>query len=87
MRMEVNVLDYAIRGLLFMKCKNGKWQLVALLSKSLNEIEKNYEIHDKEMLVVISIRLTKFGPKFFSCFLSFYFPFLLYSILRTGVRV
>ena len=87
MRMEVNVLDYAIRGLLFMKCKNGKWQLVALLSKSLNEIEKNYEIHDKEMLVVISIRLTKFGLKFFSCFLSFYFPFLLYSILRTGVRV
>jgi len=27
--------------------------LVAFLSKSLNEIEKNYEIHDKEILVVI----------------------------------
>jgi len=26
---------------------------VAFLSKSLNEIERNYEIHDKEMLVVI----------------------------------
>jgi len=27
--------------------------LVAFLSKSLNETEKNYEIHDKEILVVI----------------------------------
>jgi len=87
MRMEVNVSDYAIRGVLFMECKNGKWQPVALLSKSLNEIEKNYEIHDKEMLVVISIKLIKFGPKFFSCSLLFYFSFLLYSILGTGVRV
>jgi len=26
---------------------------VVFLSKSLNEIERNYEIHDKEMLVVI----------------------------------
>jgi len=26
---------------------------MAFLSKSLNEIEKNYKIHDKEMLVVI----------------------------------
>jgi len=27
--------------------------LVAFLSKSLNETEKNYEIHDKEILAVI----------------------------------
>jgi len=31
----------------------GKWRPVAYLSKSLNEIERNYEIHNKEMLVVI----------------------------------
>ena len=32
---------------------DGKWRPVAFLSKSLNETEKNYEIYDKEMLVVI----------------------------------
>jgi hypothetical protein len=30
-----------------------KWHLVAFLSKSLNAVEQNYEIHDKEMLTII----------------------------------
>jgi len=53
MRMEVDISDYATGGVLSMECENGKWQPVAFLSKSLNETEKNYEIHNKEMLVVI----------------------------------
>jgi len=36
-----------------MECEDGKWRPVAFLFKSLNETERNYEIHDKEMLVVI----------------------------------
>ena len=36
-----------------MECEDRKWQPVAFLSKSLNKTEKNYEIHDKEMLVII----------------------------------
>jgi len=36
-----------------MKCKNGKWRLVAYISKSLSDTKKNYEIYNKEMLVVI----------------------------------
>ena len=36
-----------------MECEDRKWRLVAFLSKSLNETEKNYEIHDMEMLAVI----------------------------------
>jgi len=36
-----------------MKCEDKKWRPVAFLSKSLNETERNYEIHDKEMLAVI----------------------------------
>ena len=51
--MEVNVLDYAMEGVLSMECKDRKWRLVTFLSKSLNKTEKNYEIHDKEMLAVI----------------------------------
>jgi len=30
-----------------------KYRLVAFLSKPLNETERNYEIHDKEMLAII----------------------------------
>ena len=52
-RMEVDMSDYTIGWVLSMKCDNGKWKPVAYLSKSLNKMERNYEIHDKEMLVVI----------------------------------
>ena len=49
----MNTSDYTIGGVLFIECKDGKWQLVAFLSKSLNETERNYKIHDKKMLAVI----------------------------------
>jgi len=51
--MEVDTSDYAIEGVLSMECKDGKWRPVAFLSKSLNKTERNYEIHDKEMLAII----------------------------------
>ena len=53
MRMEVNVSDYATEEVLSMECKDGLWRPVAFLSKSLNETERNYKIHDKEMLAII----------------------------------
>ena len=53
MRMEVNMLDYAIGGVLSMECENGRWRPVAFLSKSLNKTKRNYKIHDKEMLAII----------------------------------
>ena len=51
--MEVDVLDYTIGGVLSMECEDRRWRPVAYLSKSLNVIERNYEIHDKKMLAVI----------------------------------
>ena len=53
MRMEVDASDYATGGVLSMECEDGLWRSVAFLSKSLNETERNYEIHDKEMLAII----------------------------------
>jgi len=53
MRIEVDVLDYTTEGVLSMECEDRLWRLVAFLSKSLNKTERNYEIHDKEMLVII----------------------------------
>jgi len=53
-RMEVDMSDYVTGGVLLMECKDGLWRPVVFLSKFLNETERNYEIHDKEMLVVIT---------------------------------
>ena len=53
MQMEVDASDYATGGVLSIECEDNLWRLVAFLSKSLNEMERNYEIHDKEMLVII----------------------------------
>ena len=53
MRIEVDASDYVIGGVLSMECEDGLWRPVAFLSKSLNEMERNYEIHDKEMLAII----------------------------------
>jgi len=53
MRMEVDVLDYVTGGVLSMEGEDRVWKLVAFLLKSLNKMERNYEIHDKEMLVII----------------------------------
>ena len=53
MRIEVDMPDYAIGEVLSMECEDGKWRLVAFTSKSLNETERNYKIHNKEMLAVI----------------------------------
>ena len=53
MRVEADALDFATEGVLSIKCEDERWRPVAYISKSLNEAEKNYEIHDKEMLAII----------------------------------
>jgi len=53
MRVEADASDYAMGGVLSTKCENGKWRPVAFISKLLNTTERNYKIHDKEMLAVI----------------------------------
>jgi len=52
-RIEADASDFAIGGVLLMKCEDKRWRPVAYISKSLNEAERNYEIHDKKMLVII----------------------------------
>ena len=42
-----------LQGVLLMECEDGLWKPVAFLSKSLNEMKRNYKIHDKEMLAII----------------------------------
>ena len=53
MRVEADTLEYTTGGVLLIKYKNKKWRPVAFISKSLNKVERNYEIHNREMLVII----------------------------------
>ena len=53
MRVEADASYFATGGVLLMKCEDERWRPVAYISKSLNEAKRNYEIHDKEMLVII----------------------------------
>ena len=52
-RVEADTSNFATGGVLSIKCKDNKWRLVAYISKSLNETERNYKIHNKEILAMI----------------------------------
>jgi len=52
-RVEADASNYATGGVLSMKCLDEKWRPVAFISKSFSDTERNYEIHNKEMLVVV----------------------------------
>ena len=46
-RVEADSSDFATGAVLSQEClEDGKWHLIAFLSKSLSPIERNYEIHD-----------------------------------------
>jgi len=40
-------------GVLSIKCEDEKWRPVAFISKLLYEAERNYEIHNREMLAIV----------------------------------
>ena len=52
-RVEADVLNYATGGVLSMKRSDRLWRPVAFISKSLSDTERNYKIHNKEMLVIV----------------------------------
>jgi len=53
MRVEADVSDFAMNEVLLMKCEDEKWRLVAYILKLLNKAKRNYEIYNKEILVII----------------------------------
>jgi len=50
LRVEADTSEYATSGILSVKCKDERWRPVGFISKSLNQVERNYEIHDQEIL-------------------------------------
>ena len=52
-RVEADTSNYATRGVLMMKCSDELQRPVTFISKFLSNMERNYEIHNKEMLAVV----------------------------------
>ena len=51
--MESDASDFATGAVLLMLCEDEKWHVCAFLSKGLNDVKRNYDMHDKEMLGII----------------------------------
>jgi len=55
-RIEADSSDFASGAVLSQQLPGeDKWHLVAFYSKFLSPVERNYEIHDKEMLAIIRV--------------------------------
>lgn len=54
-RVEADSSDFATGGVLEQEGDDGKWHPVAFYSKSLSPFERNYEIHDKELLAIVRL--------------------------------
>jgi hypothetical protein len=52
-RLEADSSNFASGAVLLQVGSDEKWHPVAFYSKSLNPVQRNYEIHDKEMLAII----------------------------------
>ncbi|HVW99810.1 MAG TPA: reverse transcriptase domain-containing protein, partial [Candidatus Babeliaceae bacterium] len=51
-RVECDASDYATGAILSQK-QEGEWKPIAFMSKALSATERNYEIHDRELLAII----------------------------------
>ena len=52
-RLETDTSEFAVGGVISVKCIDGEFRPVAYMSHSMTPPERNYPIHDKEMLAII----------------------------------
>ncbi|KAF7352032.1 Reverse transcriptase-RNase H-integrase [Mycena venus] len=52
-QLEADSSDFTTGAVLLQPDADGKWHPVAFYSKSLSEVQHNYEIHNKEMLTIV----------------------------------
>ena len=51
-RVEMDTSGYAIGGVLSQE-QDGKWRPMSFLSRTMQAVEQNYEIYDKELLAMV----------------------------------
>src|SRR5579863_7951642 len=52
-RLETDASEFAVGGVISVKCDDSEFRPVAYMSHSMTPPERNYPIHDKEMLAII----------------------------------
>lgn len=52
-QVETDASDFAVRAVLSQKAPDGDWRPVAFFSRSMQPAERNYNVHDKELLSVV----------------------------------
>ena len=52
-RLETDASEFAVGGVISVKCNDGEFRPIAYMSHSMTPPERNYPIHDKEMLAII----------------------------------
>jgi len=56
-RVEIDILDFALRAYLLQKYIDKVWHPVAYYSRKLTLLELNYDIYNKELLgIVIALK-------------------------------
>jgi len=51
--IEIDVLNYVFKDILFQYDENEILHLVTYFSKKHNSVECNYEIYDKELMIIV----------------------------------
>ena len=55
--LETDASDYAIGAILSQKDEQGRKHPVAFYSRKMTPAELNYNVHDKELLVIVAVLL------------------------------
>jgi len=51
-RVKMDASEHAIGGVLFQE-QERKWKPIAFLSRTMQPVQQNYEIYDKELLAIV----------------------------------
>ena len=54
-KVKMDLLDFILGAYIVQKYKNKIWHLVAYYSKKLTLLELNYNIYNKELLVIVTV--------------------------------
>ena len=53
--LKTDISNHIMRETMFQRDSNGILHLITFFNRKFNDIELNYEIYDKEMLVIVEI--------------------------------
>ena len=54
-RVKIGLLDFILKACIIQKYKDRIWHLVVYYSKKLTLVELNYNIYNKELLIIVTV--------------------------------